>query len=74
MQIPPAGLIEAAADQIDHLPIEQRSKQGRELIVATGHDSLDFIAGYELGLETSRVMIAQNTAVVLAKLDPDQIL
>lgn len=75
MQIPPAGLIEAARDELGSVPEPLLLDQRKELHAATGAAmSSDFARGYELGLQTARVMIRQNTALVLHGVDTDDIL
>ncbi len=77
MQAPPAGLIEAAQDELNrmkHAEPDLLHSQLKELAVATGDSYARLANGYELGLAVARVMIRQNTAVVLAKLKPEDIL
>lgn len=75
MQIPPAGLIEAAKDEVPTVASSVRADQRKELGVATGAaPGSDFAAGYELGLQTARVMIRQNTSLVYHGVDTDEIL
>lgn len=59
MNVPPAGLIEAARDALERLSEGQKADQRRELVFALGGPSEEFIAGYQLGLQTMRVMIAE---------------
>jgi hypothetical protein len=75
MQIPPAGLIEAAKDELSTVEVPVLIDQRKELHVANvGPDTKDFRLGYELGLQTARVMIRQNPDVVLHIADPAKIL
>jgi hypothetical protein len=74
-QAPPAGLIEAARDELKRgVSPQLLQTQFEELAVATGNSYARLAAGYELGLQVARVMIRQNTAVVLAGLKPEDIL
>lgn len=68
MIIPAAMFIESAVDRVVRLSAEQRDAQRKELHVAMGDPTLvqlgasvpmheDFVAGYQLGLETMRVLI-----------------
>ena len=50
-------LIEAARDMLPQLPSGQRHDQRKELHVAIGETTEDFIRGYELGLQTGRVIV-----------------
>lgn len=59
MNVPPAGLIEAARDALGRLSEGQKADQRRELVFALAGPSEEFIAGYQLGLQTMRVMIAE---------------
>jgi hypothetical protein len=77
MQIPAAGFIEGAKDQIDspsdklaHVMMLERN----ELREAIGASSVDMQYGYLLGLQTARQMLATSTTLILAKIDPDDIL
>jgi len=67
MQAPPAGLIEQAADEIVDVKQDIRGAQLQELLsfgdqrakdIGASGVSGDFIRGYELGLQTMRVMIS----------------
>jgi hypothetical protein len=67
MQAPPAGLIEQAADEIVDVNQEIRGAQLHELLsfgdqrakaIGASGVSGDFIRGYELGIQTMRVMIS----------------
>jgi hypothetical protein len=70
MQIPAAGMIESAVDQIKRKVIDDkhRGKQQAELTMAMGDDNLlalgavvpitgEIRKGYELGLQTARVVL-----------------
>jgi hypothetical protein len=71
MQAPSAGMIEAARDQVKTAMLVQQEK---ELRSALGTVSGDFVAGYQLGLQTARMVIATSVQVQLARIDPDAIL
>lgn len=78
MMAPPAALIEAASDALAKVPPFIRTAQQKELAEfgdtkakewgATGI-SADFQIGYELGLQTARVVIETNPKVVQAGLE-----
>lgn len=79
MQAPAAGFIEAAVEQLKkHVtPDWIRNSQRKELISAVptaSEDKPDFINGYELGLETARIIIMTNMKLNQAGIDPKDIL
>jgi hypothetical protein len=74
MQAPPAGMIEAARDQVWKTGTATLEQQERELRSALGTVSEDFVSGYNLGLQTARMVIATSVQVQLARIDPDAIL
>lgn len=78
--IPAAAQIETAADE---MPSAFRAAQTSELMafgatraqsVGASGLSSDFQLGYELGLQTARVMIETNPLVQQFNIDPGQIL
>jgi hypothetical protein len=83
MQIPAVMFIESAADSIPNLDRAARGDQQEELtsfgdvraqaIGASGL-SKDFRAGYELGLQTARVIISESAALAIASVKPDDVL
>ena len=67
MQVPAAGFIEIASDQLDKLEGELAhvvADQQRELQEAKGKVSQQMALGYALGLQTARVIL--NTSSLLA--------
>lgn len=85
MLAPASGLIEAAQDQLQVLIDSQASileHQENELRGAFGEDKWkkkitfdeDFIAGYNLGLQTARVIIATSVQLQLKGVEPDSVL
>lgn len=66
MQIPAAMMIESAKDMVPKLDPAVRAKQQRELHVAVGEESPDFVRGYEIGLQTARVMLMTNPKAIQA--------
>jgi hypothetical protein len=72
MVIPAAAFIEEAADVLKRLHATEADAlldQRKELHVANvGPDTEDFRQGYELGLQTARVILAQTPAAQLAGL------
>jgi hypothetical protein len=83
MQIPAAMFIESAADDLSKLPDSVRADQLKELasfgdaratqIGASGLSD-DFKAGYTLGLQVARTMLAQSAALAIANINPDDLL
>lgn len=74
MLSPAAEFIEMAKDAIPTIPDWLRLSQQKELHVATGRSDAAFCSGYELGLQTARVIIAMSVTVQLAKIKPENIL
>jgi hypothetical protein len=83
MQVPAAMFIESAADTLKALPEWIRTDEVKELrsfgdarakqLGATGV-STDFEAGYVLGLQVARVILATNIALEKAGVDPQTLL
>lgn len=83
MQIPAVMFIEAAAEGLGRLTTFVQQDQQRELtcfgderaqeLGASGLSS-DFRKGYELGIQTARVIIAGSVALVLKGVKPDDVL
>jgi hypothetical protein len=71
---PNAETIEGAKDSIGSVPDFIRSSQRKELHEAVGDQSDDFVSGYELGLAVARRMVAGSTAIILSKVNPDEVL
>lgn len=71
---PPAEIIETALDDLKSSDTEMRESQQSELHSATGKTSTDFARGYELGLQTARMMIARNVKIQANGIDPKTIL
>jgi len=63
MTIPAATFIESAVEQVKQLTDQQKSDQRWELATAVGQEKAteSFMEGYELGLETARVLISMGT-------------
>ena len=57
MVTPSAEMIEMAVDGVQNLPAGTAQDQIRELHEAVGSVSIDFDAGYTLGLQTARTWI-----------------
>lgn len=64
MQIPAAGFIEIAQDQLRKLPLEHIQSQEKEFVEAIAHSTPDMVEGYQLGLQTARVLL--ETSPLLA--------
>lgn len=65
---PAAMFIESAIDMLKDgsVPATVRAGQTKELTFATGNHDPQFIAGYELGLQTARVFLLGNLKAVQA--------
>jgi len=85
MQIPPASAIETAFDEMPNLSpevVEKQEKELRSAISAARAETLgvafplpeEVMAGYTLGLQVARVMIAQSGNLILAKVNPEDVL
>lgn len=78
MQAPNAEQIETAMDQLKGTAVPEwiRESQKKELHSAgpEGYATNDFANGYELGLQTARVVIAQSMAINLKGVNPDDVL
>jgi hypothetical protein len=90
MTIPAAGQIEMAADSLQQLPTDKQNQQVGELktfgaaaairVGATGCSdtsntlSADFIVGYQLGLQTARMVLLLTPSIEQAGLDPASLL
>lgn len=74
MLAPNAEQIETAQDQLLTLSDFIRNSQRKELHAAMGTESDDVVRGYELGLQTARVVIAQSMAIILGKVKPEDVL
>ena len=83
MQAPNAETIEEAAGQLPTLPEWFRQAQRQEVssfgderakgIGASGVTN-DFWTGYELGLQTARLVIAGSPAILMAGVKPSDVL
>ena len=56
-EVPAAMFIESAVDMLKEADPRTMQDQRKELHVAVGDKSEDFIQGYELGLQTARVCV-----------------
>jgi diaminopimelate decarboxylase len=74
MFIPNAMSIESAIETLKTRDPRWLADQQKELHEAVGDKSDDFKAGYELGIETGRVMVATSGEVVTHGADPEKIL
>lgn len=72
MQIPAAMMIDCAEEQLEGLGASARADQLRELEEHVGDRATpDFCAGYELGLQTARVMLQTNVKAIAAGIDAE---
>ena len=70
MIVPAAMMIETAIDQLHQYSITQSemlADQRKELCEAVPASSEDFQAGYELGIQTARVLLSGMPAAVFNK-------
>lgn len=85
MVIPSAMNVESALDGLRRLSAEIQEDQRKELHSAVGGGvaanlgvayplTSEFNAGYQLGLQTARVMIHGSTEVRLNKVNPEHVL
>ena len=80
MQIPEAGIIEAAVDALKGVPQDKLDRQLKEMHNAIGDQGSDynyargFDNGYNLGLQTARLMLATNTLLQLKGIKAEDIL
>lgn len=74
MNIPPAGVIEMAVDDLKNVPQNKLLAQQKELYSATGNDSKDFGDGYALGLQTARKMLAQSPLLMMKDISFEELL
>lgn len=82
-QIPPAGSIELALDELEVLPATIKGGQISELAsigdsgarkAGASGLSADFKAGYTLALQVARVVIGSNTLLELKGIDASELL
>lgn len=74
MQVPAAGFIELAKDELDTVPPDQLADQERELHEAVGGTSVTFVNGYQLGLQVARVMLSSNALLGVRGIKPEDLL
>jgi hypothetical protein len=85
MLSPNASQIETAVDTLMSVSNFVRESQQKELTSAMGAPTLekigstyplthDFRLGYELGLQTARIVIAESVALILKHVNPDEVL
>ena len=74
MVIPSAGIIEAAQDRLYDVDLAILADQNKELREALPHASDSFISGYNLGLETARVMLQASVALATHGPKPETLL
>lgn len=76
MIIPNAETIEGAVDELKKLDANIIVDQRKELHEAIGDhaDDVQYVAGYTLGLQVARRMIHTSVAVLLNKVNPEDVL
>lgn len=85
MVIPAAMFIESAVDALDAVSQEVDMDEAKELRCAMGADKAEklgidfpinqqFILGYQIGLQTARIMMATSIALLKAGVNPEEVL
>lgn len=85
MQVPAAMFVEAAVDSFGSVPDAVLADQTKELGEGVGESaatklgltyplSQDAIIAYRLGLQTARMMLAENTTLLMKGIDPGSLL
>lgn len=77
MRVPTASQIRAAWEEIKSLPIERRPwdrDQVCELVEATGRIDAAEAFGFNLGLQTARVVLRQSGIIGSACVNPEDVL
>ena len=77
MLVPADSQIESAVDSLKQLTQDRPSlvaAQSQELHEALGAQSEDFIKGYNLGLQTARVILATSPELILHGVKADSLL
>ena len=74
MQVPAAGFIEIAKDQLRDLHVDQMRKQAEELQQALPDSSAAMVYGYQLGLQTARVLIETNAYLSIKGVKAEDVL
>jgi hypothetical protein len=83
MIVPPAEILEQTADVLPAVPkavladqLKELQSFGEERAKTVGATGLtpDFEAGYQFGVQVARQMLANSAALVLAKVEPSQVL
>lgn len=74
MNVPPSGIIEAAVDALKGVPQHILILQRKELEDAIGVVHDDFNDGYNLGLQTARLMLETSTLLQMKGIKAEDIL
>jgi hypothetical protein len=74
MQIPAAGFIELARDELATLPPDDLADQERELREAIGSTAVTFVNGYHLGLQVARVLLSTSALLGQKGINPSDLL
>lgn len=74
MVTPAAMFIESATAELKALNPQQVLDQCKELHAATGIANPQFADGYNLGIQTVRVMLLQNPEIILKGVNPNHVL
>lgn len=85
MVVPAAMQIESAVDMLKDVRADVKTSQRLELLTAIGADTAsrlgvtypvlkDFLDGYELGLQTARVMMLGSAELAVKGVDLDRVL
>jgi hypothetical protein len=74
MQIPSSGFIEIAKDQLEKLSPQQVKEQQAEYLLVKPDSSISEQYGYQLGLQTARVMLETSTYLAQKGVRSDDLL
>ena len=74
MLIPAAMFIESAIDTLKNVPAADLADQLHELHEAVGDKPQDFQNGYQLGIQTARVLVAMSGELIMKGVDPQKVL
>lgn len=74
MVVPAAMDIEMAVDSLPKIDERVLADQARELHCAVGDTTPDFVGGYQLGIQTARLMLAGSAELAMHGADPKNVL
>lgn len=74
MQTPASGIIEIASDELKTIDKQHLAKQAKELCHAVAVTDQSFEDGYNLGIQTARVMLNTNITLQMKDIKASDIL